>query len=260
MHEEIDQNIESLASNTDDNIFKPKKTNPKKLVKKSSDEDKMQEETFAEKDKLRRPDPFSQISKLEPFDQLADGKIIFSELGQNERKNWGLQGSDLTLAFFDRSGIFNELLVREFEDDDDMFLGELQFSFVVFLLGENYDGFEQWKQMVFLFTNSKKLMLERFDLYRKGVIVLFNQIRQFPVDFFFEDLTKNNFLVKSFRDFYSNVDSLGGLVDRIVKSRCEKLKYLLENTFGVIFPNDCECSEDDDEKPVIVEDFDFIKF
>ena len=42
-----------------------------------------------------------------------------------------------------------------------MFFGELQFAFIVFILGEKIEGFEQWKQMVILLAFSDQLVIEQ---------------------------------------------------------------------------------------------------
>ena len=52
-----------------------------------------------------------------------------------------------------------------------MFFGELQFAFIVFILGEKIEGFEQWKQMVILLAFSDDLTIEQpqilIDFIRK---------------------------------------------------------------------------------------------
>jgi A1 cistron-splicing factor AAR2 len=43
---------------------------------------------------------------------------------------------------FDKSGILESLLAKEYKGNSMLLLGELQYSFVKFLLGEHYDSFE----------------------------------------------------------------------------------------------------------------------
>lgn len=62
----------------------------------------------------------------------------------------GLSGSALTEANFDKSLILLELLSKEYGDKYQMLLGELQYAFVSFLLGENLESFEQWKRLMLL--------------------------------------------------------------------------------------------------------------
>ena len=49
--------------------------------------------------------------------------------------------------------------------DDGEALAELQFSFVCFLVGQHYDSFEQWKQLLKMFCQSDRALSERPDLY-----------------------------------------------------------------------------------------------
>lgn len=61
-----------------------------------------------------------------------------------------MQGSALTEANFDKSIILGELLKKEYDGKSENLLGELQFSFISFLLGENLESFEQWKSIITL--------------------------------------------------------------------------------------------------------------
>jgi len=47
----------------------------------------------------------------------------------------GLTGHGLTKMNFDKSTILQDLLVKDFSNEPDKLLGELQFAFVSFLLG-----------------------------------------------------------------------------------------------------------------------------
>ena len=68
-------------------------------------------------------------------------------------------------------------------------LGEMQFAFVSFLLGENLDSFEQWKRMVNLICNCEKGVLDKPDFFYKAVPVLYEQLKQLPKDFFVAELS-----------------------------------------------------------------------
>ena len=55
-------------------------------------------------------------------------------------------------------------------------LGELQFSFVCFLVGQNYDAFEQWKQLLRMFCTSDEALSNHNLLYMTLVSDLHFQV------------------------------------------------------------------------------------
>lgn len=263
--EDLDSKIEVLASNEEDKLFT--NIHPKKVIEPMDTE--------------QLP---NQKVNLEPFANLKDNNnsnnIIWSDIPNYEKKNnWGLSGNELTAAYFDRSSILKEVLAREYNDLHEFCLGELQFSFVVFLLGENYEGFDQWKKMMFLITHSKKMIVERPDLFKDFIRVIFSQVKQFPGDFFTGELTKENFIIACVGKLLANLEGLkqeGVEVNKIVESRADKLKRLFMDNFGIFKTKDISqtkstvkindqgynSDEDipEDEMPVVVEDFNFIKF
>ena len=44
-------------------------------------------------------------------------------------------------------------------------LGELQYSFICFLVGQNYDAFEKWKQLLRMFCTSDEALARHTLLY-----------------------------------------------------------------------------------------------
>ena len=68
-------------------------------------------------------------------------------------------------------------------------LGELQFAFITFVLGENFESFEQWKSLLMLICSCREAMTttQRRDLYFRLIPVLYAQIEQLPEEFFIEN-------------------------------------------------------------------------
>ena len=66
---------------------------------------------------------------------------------------------DITNYTFDRSDALSTLLTKEYNNDYNSFLGELQFAFICFLIGQSFDAFDQWKGMVHLVCLSEKALL-----------------------------------------------------------------------------------------------------
>ena len=72
----------------------------------------------------------------------------------------------------DKSFILSTLL-RQAGGDYKILLGELQFAFIVFFLGENLEGLEQWKQMLNVICCSELCVVERPEMYVGLVPVIY---------------------------------------------------------------------------------------
>lgn len=57
------------------------------------------------------------------------------------------KGSELTLSAFDKSQLLEKLITNEYQNQETAILGELQICFILFLIGERLDAFEQFKRI-----------------------------------------------------------------------------------------------------------------
>ena len=71
------------------------------------------------------------------------------------------KGANLSNAMLDQSWLVEALIKQSYDNDESLMLAELQLSFVVFLLGQVYDGFAQWKAIVQLLCNAQGLLCSR---------------------------------------------------------------------------------------------------
>ncbi|CAD7946893.1 unnamed protein product [Amoebophrya sp. A120] len=102
-------------------------------------------------------------------------------------------------------------------------LGELELAFVAFLLGQNYDAFEQWKKLLNLFCSCTELIAKQPVLYLEFLRTLYAQLQQAPEDFFIggESLDlSDNFLVHNAIQLVERVDIV---VEEQKGSRVEEL-------------------------------------
>ena len=131
--------------------------------------------------------------------------------------------------------------------NEDSFLGELQYAFVVFLIGQEYDSFEQWKRIVSLFCKSETAASNRTALFQSFIKTMYYQIQEIPADFFV-DITdsKNNFLVANLGTLLMNCESSG---QDALCERARKFKKHLESKYEWEF----SLEEDDEDAPVVVE-------
>lgn len=131
-------------------------------------------------------------------------------------------------------------------------LGELQFAFVCFLVGNAIDGFEQWKSMINLLCNSETSIRTRPDLFLGLLNVIYYQLNEMPIDFFTDIITSNNFLVVQLHNLFDNVRDAcgcGGELFEKMGRRCEQLKNYLQEKFKFDFDE-----EPDEYAPVICDD------
>ena len=160
----------------------------------------------------------------------------------------GSSSSQITKHSLDSSFLL-EKLADEWNGSLDSVLGEVQFSFVAFLVGQVYDGFEQWKQLLKIISSCDDALEKCPQFFRDLIRVLHFQIQEVPIDFFVEIVAHENFLIVILRNFFYNIES--NSVEDDLKRRAGRFRQSLEHKFKWSFEIESDC---DDERPVIVED------
>ncbi|KAF3949922.1 hypothetical protein CMV_024263 [Castanea mollissima] len=59
-----------------------------------------------------------------------------------------IHGQELTSLNIDKTQLLESLLIKDYGGSEDVLLGELQFAFIAFLMGQSLVGFLQWKALV----------------------------------------------------------------------------------------------------------------
>ncbi|KAI1707232.1 AAR2 protein domain-containing protein [Ditylenchus destructor] len=85
-------------------------------------------------------------------------------------------------------------LLRSLGDNPKELLAEFQVSFVVFLIGQVYEGFEQWKRLIHLMCSCNRALVTHSQFFLDLLMVIHFQLKQCPEDFFHDQLAKDNFL------------------------------------------------------------------
>ncbi|CAD8212824.1 unnamed protein product [Paramecium pentaurelia] len=165
------------------------------------------------------------------------------------------QGQQLTALNFDKSTIVEELLKSEYQNDYNLFLGEIQYAFVKFLLGEHFESFEQWKQLLILITSCERLIEEQTNMFIDFIPIFYHQLQQMPNDFFVDPISSSNFIQSCIKNMIelSQNDNPTIIRQKLIQ-RCNKLKELIKIKF---VQNAVQM--DDEDEPVVVEDFNFIQ-
>ncbi|KAJ1399341.1 AAR2, N-terminal, partial [Sesbania bispinosa] len=62
----------------------------------------------------------------------------------------GISGQELTSLNLDKTQLLETLLAKDYGGSENLLLGELQFAFIAFLMGQSLEAFFQWKSLVSL--------------------------------------------------------------------------------------------------------------
>jgi hypothetical protein len=158
----------------------------------------------------------------------------------------GSNPCQITKHSIDSTYILESVLIQD-GDDYESFLGEFQFSFVTFLIGQVYESFEQWKTLLRIICTSDEALEKHPQLYLNFIRVIHFQLKEVPADVFVDILEKNNFLTHNLREFFYNVNSNRN-IDQKLLQRASKFKLNVTKKFKWDFD-----LEPDDECPIIVQ-------
>lgn len=104
------------------------------------------------------------------------GRCRFTAVPNPLIKDASLSAEELTAWNMDKSGALERLLIQHYKEDHAMFLGELQFAFLAFLLGHSLEGFLQWKKLVALLLGCDAAVRTHADLFKAALEVIYRQL------------------------------------------------------------------------------------
>ena len=167
----------------------------------------------------------------------------------------------------DKSKLLEKILLNFKKPED--FLGEFQYSFILFLIGEVYEALKQWKDMLILITSSEELIKKYDKFFSNFIEIIYNQLRLFPDDLMHDVILENNFLKRYLTNFL-----LFDIKEKKGFSKRQKLlKNFVEEKFGYKILSEEERiidnylhgiksydykDEINDDLPVVVDENDFI--
>ncbi|CAI9737919.1 Hypothetical predicted protein [Octopus vulgaris] len=158
----------------------------------------------------------------------------------------GASPADVTKYSLDSSYALTTMIESCYNNKELLLLGELQISFVCFIIGQVYDGFEQWKKLVSVLSTAQRAVVTYQNLYMQCIKVLYFQLKEIPEDFFVDILSQQNFLTDTLYEFFLNINNEE--VSDELRKRGAKFKANLTETFKWDFSR-----EPDEYAPVVVE-------
>jgi len=205
---------------------------------------------------------FSEGIPMDEEDEKAFYKVHAQKLSEKQNFNsrpckynhipqriWNpnLTGDQITKLNFDKSESL-EILITHCGSKTEV-LGELQFAFVTFLMGQSYESFEHWKQILCILCRAQKsIESDQFqEFYLSFIVTLQNQISLIPEDFFSDIIGENNFLVPILKDFFDLLD-LDAKQQSPLRTSGKTFRRNIEQTFSVSF-----LEEADEDTPVVVD-------
>ncbi|CAI9579180.1 unnamed protein product [Staurois parvus] len=179
------------------------------------------------------------MSRLPQMKQKEGTEIRFSTLPEKMYPK-NATPAEVTQHSMDLSYALGQLIDEFYPEKPFYILAELQFAFVCFLLGNVYEGFEQWKGLLDLLCRAETYSLQHPDLYSELISVLYHQLSQVPTDFFIDIVSQNNFLTSTLQVLFSFLCSQSKNKD--LKKRAIRFRAHLTKKFQWDFeeePLDC---------------------
>eukprot|EP00916_Digyalum_oweni_P003396 GHVL01006145.1.p1 GENE.GHVL01006145.1~~GHVL01006145.1.p1 ORF type:complete len:388 (+),score=74.12 GHVL01006145.1:45-1208(+) len=213
--------------------------------RKLADEEVEEEEE--EKEEIDQTSHKNDLRKVEKFNENAasnSGVIFFSSIPKPPISA-GSSPQEITQRYLDPSDALDYMIEKEYNNEEVSVLGELQAAFIYFLLGENYEAFLQFKQMIIFLCKCEKVAVKRPNLMAEFIRTLYTCLEQAPSDFFTGELTKSNFLI-------SSLESLKEICLEKPKlnTRMKHVETLIQTRFNMTIDELAQGSEDG---PVIVD-------
>jgi len=127
-------------------------------------------------------------------------------------------------------------------------LAELQFAFLAFLAGQNYDSFEQWRRLVSLLCSCDEALEAHPALFTDLLADLYFQMKEVPSDFFVDIVSSSNFLCSGLHTLFRNIGDSAAVCPRL-KEKARRFEANVTKRFGWDF-----AVEAGEEEPTVVEE------
>ena len=128
----------------------------------------------------------------------------------------------------DKSALLEKIISKMKSPNE--FLGEFQYTFILFLIGEVYEALKQWKDIFILISSSENLLTKKnFEkFFCDFTEIIYNQLRLFPDDLMHDVILENNFLKRYLTNFLLYIKK----EMKNFSKRQKLLKNFVEEKFG----------------------------
>jgi A1 cistron-splicing factor AAR2 len=150
------------------------------------------------------------------------------------------RANDLTSIYLDKSLILEHLVATEYNLSWENVLGEMQLSFMLFLLIFCYDALDHWKKLVDTICRSEKALIAKPDFAVAFMRILYEQLNFAPTDFFVNELSKDNFLRPAVSSLFENLKQPRGVLKTSVVEHRNRLLNFFQKKFNLFEQHDEE--------------------
>jgi A1 cistron-splicing factor AAR2 len=168
---------------------------------------------------------------------FADVRLVESKLNElanmkkkdQERDTQDID--DLTAINMDKSSLISTLLKSEYAQRWEGLLGELQLSFILFMLIFSNDALEQWKKLISTICQSENYLQKNPGFTQAFLRVFYEQLHYAPADFFTTELSRDNFLRPAMSALFSALDTTES--HTVVAEHRRRLITFVQKKFGL---------------------------
>ncbi|GAQ89890.1 hypothetical protein KFL_005740010 [Klebsormidium nitens] len=192
------------------------------------------------------------------------GRCFYTDLPRLVKRK-GMSATELTALNLDKSGLLETVLSKQYKGREELLLGELQFAFIAFVMGQSLESFSQWKAILPLMLGCVEAPLRtRTRLFVQFLRALYWQLRHGLLpesnrgagDALLDEawLEKDSFLQHLLAGFFSTLREAQP-IDGELKQQADSLQSLLEGFLGwrLSEPEGGSLSDEDDEyAPTVV--------
>ena len=148
------------------------------------------------------------------------------------------KGQRLSSLHLDRSAIVRKLVLTYHDGRLLSLLGELQLSFLLFLVLYSHPALQYWKACIDLLCNSEELLCREGQFTQYFLRALYEQLNFLSEDFFEDELSKDSFLVPAMSALFGALSRCGS--DQVQEGIAEhRLLAFLKMKFGLfVFDRD----------------------
>jgi len=141
------------------------------------------------------------------------------------------RASTITSMMMDKSVLVEHMITHIHEGSWAQFLGEIQLSFVLFMVLYSYPALKQWKLLIYSVCSSERLLQQNQPFTAAFMRMLFAQLNFAPADFFENELSTQNFLRPTITALFSALS--GPNLNPTLLEHKKRLRTFLQKKFNL---------------------------
>ena len=114
----------------------------------------------------------------------------------------------LTLNNIDKSNFIQYMIDTNIYTDYQHLLGELQLSFLLFILIYSYTSLNHWKSMINILCKCEYILKYNTTFSISFIRILYEQLNYIPTDLFEAEISRDNFLLPALTNLFNNTSSI----------------------------------------------------